>query len=387
VISQIYLYFYNPLRTETATMYVFSEEVSFRGVFVRNERLVHYNISGTDIISYVHPDASRLARNSVVANSYKTREDILLRKRAEELAERVKLLEAAQALSNTDNSQLESFTNQITATHLQLMQSISAGDYSSVARLKNEYLSLKCRRNMLRDETADYTAQIYLLNSQINDLRARMSAQPGDIRIEEAGYFVSTADGFEGTLNSETLRNLRISDIERIIREPAPGVADNVIGKMIDDYKWWFIGVFDTDKTRQIFEGSAVEFRIGGSSRVVSATVTSVRNQVEGDSIIIFECDVLTEEFASKRTSQFNLMLDTHRGIRIPTAAVHFNDEGEPGVYVRNGAELGFRKIKVMRTEQNFYLVEDTTDERGYISLYDNVVVRGTDLYDGKIVR
>ena len=47
---------------------------------------------------------------------------------------------------------------------------------------------------------------------------------------------------------------------------------------------------------------------------------------------------------------------------------------------------LIMQKIRQIISEEDYTLVEDTTDLDGYISLYDTVIVEGKDLYDGKII-
>lgn len=384
VISQFYIYFYNPLVIETAMIYNTYDDITFKGVHVRNERLVRYG--GVDVISYIHPDGSRLGRNSVVAQSYRTIEDILIQRRIGELTERIRLLEGAQTLITTDTSQLESYINQITSRHTQLLGQTGAGDYGAVLSHKNDYISLQCRRRILMGDEFDYHELINSMNAEILSLRARMSAQPRNVTIDDAGYFVSVVDGYEGMLNFDNLPHITREEIENIIRQPMLDVADDIIGKMIDGYKWRFAGILDTERTSSLYEGMVVDFRTGGSTQIVKATILRQIRLDGGVSIYIFESDTLTPEFASRRVSQFSLILDSHRGIRIPTRAVHVID-GVQGVYVQRGAELVFRRIDVIVREVDFFLVEDTTDRHGYISLYDSVVVRGNDLYEGKIVQ
>ncbi|MCL2698364.1 MAG: hypothetical protein FWE74_09850 [Oscillospiraceae bacterium] len=385
VISQFYIYFYNPLVIETAMIYNTYDDITFKGVHVRNERLVRYG--GTDVVSYIHPDGSKLGRNSVVAQSYRNIEDILIQRRIDELTERIKLLENAQMLTSTDNSQLESYINQITSRHTGLLGHIGAGDYSAVESHKNDYISLQCRKRILMGDEMNYNPQINQINSEIVSLRARMSSQPRSVTIDDAGYFVSVVDGYEGEWNFDKLPSITREEIDSIIKHPMLDVAGDIIGKMIDGYNWRFVGVLDTERTSSLFEGMVVDFRTGGSTQIVKATIIRQIRRSDGTSIYIFECDTLTPEFASRRVSQFSLVLDSYRGIRIPTRAVHLNDENEQGVFVQRGAELVFRKIEVIKIESDYFLVEDTTDKAGYISLYDSVVVRGRDLYEGKIVQ
>jgi putative membrane fusion protein len=384
VISQFYIHFYNPLVIETAMLYNTSEDITFKGVHIRNERLVRYG--GADVISYIHPDGSKLGRNSVVAQSYIIMDDILIQRRIDKLTERVNLLESAQTLISTDTSQLESYISQITTRHTALLGQIGTGDYSALESHKSEYISLQSKRRILMGEETDYRTQIIQMNSEIVSLRAAMSAQPRNVTIDDAGYFVSVADGYEGLLNFDKLPAITREEIENIIRNPMLDVADDIIGKMIDGYNWRFVGILSTERTSSLHEGMAVEFRTGGSTQTVKATILRQIRLDDGMSIYIFECDILTPEFASRRISQFSLLLDSFRGIRIPRRAVHVID-GEQGVFVQRGAELVFRKIDVIVREVDYFLVEDTTDRAGYISLYDSVVVSGRDLYEGKIVQ
>ena len=70
----------------------------------------------------------------------------------------------------------------------------------------------------------------------------------------------------------------------------------------------------------------------------------------------------------------------------IQDALHRFDDEGNAGVFVKVGVEITFKKIKVIVNEGDYAIVEDTTEDNGYLSLYDLVVTEGNDLYDGKII-
>ena len=72
----------------------------------------------------------------------------------------------------------------------------------------------------------------------------------------------------------------------------------------------------------------------------------------------------------------------------VPDAALQFNAENEPGVYVRVGNTIVFRKVKVRyHSETGRYSICEETDEDGYLKLYDDMVIGGKELYDGKIIR
>ncbi len=383
VTSQIYIYLYNPLRIEVATMYSTTDSILFSGIYVRNERVIDYY--GNGIIAYTHENGSKLAKNSVVAKSYNSQRDIAVQKQIEFYNNQIKILRDAEALENTDNSQLDSFNNQINNKHSELMLQLDQGNFDKITELKNSYLSLQCKKLIVRGTVSNYNAKIAQLEEVIRNLNSTMSSSPSEVRIGEAGYFVSVVDGYENEINYDTIESMDKQQIENIIKNPVISKEINTIGKIIDDYKWRLVGVLDTERTRSVFEGAAVEMKVGASAQTVKATVYKIKHLTDGTSIFIFECDRLSAEFVEKRVAQLRLILDNYKGIRIPSVAINFLN-GERGVYIKSGDEIAFKKINVIKYDDDFVLVEDTTALIGYISLYDNIVVSGVDLYEGKIV-
>ena len=59
----------------------------------------------------------------------------------------------------------------------------------------------------------------------------------------------------------------------------------------------------------------------------------------------------------------------------------------QAGVYIRSGNVVAFRKIEQEYSEPADYVICKETDESGWLHLYDDVIVGGRGLYDGKIIR
>lgn len=385
LISQIAIYLYNPIRTEIASLYTMTDTISFKGVYVRDEKLVSYNISG--VIDYAHPDGSKIAKNSVIAEVYRSQNDLAVQQEIESLEAQKSVLEDAQALVGTDTSQLESFSNQIYDKQAQIAQSLYDGDYKTASDLKDDMLNLYSKKEIVKGTATSYQSKILEIENRIAMLKGRISSEPDSVSISETGYFVSHVDGFEEILNSETVFELNKEQIQYVIssdqQETNPA---GVIGKLIDGYKWYMVAVFDTVRLGTIFEGATVTLHIGSSQQNVKANIVSLERQEDGSSICIFECDTFSSEFVDGRVAQVKLMMDDYDGIRIPTEAIRVVDD-KVGVYVLlGGIEVAFREIKQIISEEDYTLVVDTTDSDGYISLYDTIIVEGKDLYDGKII-
>lgn len=384
VVSQLVIHFYNPLVTEAAELYSTSSYVQLTGVYVRNEKLVTYD--GGGVVSYVHSDGEKLAKSSVIAEIYGSISDLGIQQEINALQNQISLLEDAESLVGSDNSQLEAFSSQIYEKHSQLLQYLSQGDFSSAALMKDDYLNLQSKRMIVKGAETDYNEKIAELSAQIAVLEAKIAQAPQSLTIDETGYFISTVDGYEQELSYDTIDALTEEQIDNIVKNPTKETADNAIGKIISDYKWKMAFVIDTEKAGSIFESATLRLRIGSSSNIINATVESMKKNDTGNTVIILSCDIMNSDLINGRTVQFKLLFDDYDGIRIPSSAVRFDEDGNEGVYTKLGVEIIFKKIKSIVYEDKYVIVEDTTGESGYLALYDTVVVEGTDLYDGKIV-
>ena len=352
--------------------------------FVCNEKLVSYHANG--VINYTHPDGYKIAKNSVIAEVYRNQSDLAYQQQIDDLIARRTVLQDAQALVGTDSSQLESFSNQIYDKHSEMMQHLCDGDYKSASALKSDMLNLRSKKEIVKGTETSYAEKIQDINNQITQLKAQISRDPYAVSIGETGYFVSSVDGYEDILNSETVFDLSKEQIEQILAaDTAESNPAGVIGKLIDGYKWYMVAILNTVRMGTVFEGAEVTLRVGYSQQDVDAKVVSLKRQEDGSSICIFECDTFSSEFVDGRVAQVKLLMDNYEGIRIPTSAIRIVD-GKAGVYTRKGIEVVFKQIKQIISEEDYTLVENTSNLDGYISLYDTVIVGGKDLYDGKII-
>lgn len=384
IVSQLVIHYSNPIRTEPAMNYNSEEYIQATGIYIRDEKYVNYNGSG--IISYVYSDGEKLAKNAVVAEIYSSQNDLALQLRINELNKQIEVLKDAEKLIGSDNSQLEAFSNQIYECHTRLIQNVIDGEYGNAAALKNDYLNLQSKRQIINGATSDYGTKISQLESTISSLKAQISSYPHDLTLSETGYFATSADGYETKLNYDIIPSLTEQQIEDIVKNPQLPVSSNVIGKVISDYKWKMVCLVPRADSLNIYKDAQLNVRIGGDITPITATVESITDFESGNRMLVLGFDVFNEKYILGRTAQIKILFDETEGIRIASAAIHFDEDGNKGVYVKVGVNIYFKQIEVIRTEGDYTLVRDTTEKDGFLSLYDSVIVEGTELYDGKIV-
>lgn len=382
IISQFFVGSEHSYRTEVALKYDSQDTIEFYGVFARNEHTVSRETSG--IMQYEHEDGSKVGKNSVVASTYSSVSDIALTAEIKNLQTRIDTLTDAQSLAGTDNSQIEAFDKLITEKHSKLMQAISDGDYSSVSDIKYELLNLQSKRDMVKGKVTDYSSVISSLNAKIKTLEGRISASSIQVLAEETGYFVSSIDGYESKITYDNIESITPSQIAETVKTPnLSSASGNVIGKIIEDYKWKLAATFTEGQAAVLTENTNVQIIVGADQSEITAKVENIE-KYDNDYVVVFSADDLNSVIASSRIGRFKLLVDSYNGIRIASSAIHFDKDNKIGVYIKSGSQAEFVRIDRIYSSEDYVIVRDTTDKSGYLSLYDNVIVEGKDLYDGK---
>ena len=382
IVSQFFVGSDRSYKTEVALKYDSQDTIEFYGVFARNEHVVTRKVNG--IMQYEHEDGSKVGKNSVIANTYSSASDITLTADIKKLQTRIDTLTDAQSLVGTDNSQIEAFDKLITEKHSKLIAAINSGDYSSVSQLKYELLNLQSKRDMVKGKVSDYSSVISSLNSRIKTLESRISASPVQVLAEETGYFVSSIDGYESKITYDNIDSITPSQISETVKTPELTMASgDIIGKMIDDYKWKLAATFTEGQAAVLTENTQVSLVLGADQSEITAKVENIE-KYDNDYVVIFSADDINSVIASSRVGRFKLLVDSYNGIRIASSAIHFDKDNNIGVYVKRGSQAYFVQIDRIYSSEDYVIVRDTTGQSGYLSLYDDVIVEGKELYDGK---
>lgn len=382
-VGQIFFAGGEKLSTENALVYNIEEEIPFEGVYLRDETLI-YN-SGTGILSYEQEDGSKVGKSSVIARRYKSDNDAAYLREIGSLQKQIAVLESAERLVGTDNSQLEAISVQINESHSDMIADIINGDLLAAADKQNDLLEAMCKREITLKESQGYSAKKQSLNNRISQLNALISGGVQDVLSGGAGYFVSQVDGYEGELGFSGVESLTEEKITGIVGSPEKTHDGNAIGKLIADYHWRVAAVIETENMFGIYEGSEVTLRVGSGSYLINADVVSVKKCGDNKAIYVFECDKLSSAVTAGRTAHFKLLVNSHGGLRVSRKALRYNDKDERGVFIERGQNLLFKKVNVIYWGEDYVICSQEQDD-DYVKLYDKIVTEGKDLYDGKVI-
>lgn len=177
-------------------------------------------------------------------------------------------------------------------------------------------------------------------------------------------------------------------DVNKAMSE-SPSGSTAGIGKVVGDYEWYLACVLPVEQAAQLKEGTELTVRLPFVvNQAIPVRVAATNKSKEGQVAVIFESSQMSKELSSIRIEEVQIQMKEYEGLRVPDSAMQFNDRQEAGVYVRVGNALVFKRVNVLyHNENDRYSICEQTNEDGYLKLYDNIVVGGKDLYDGKIIR
>ena len=99
----------------------------------------------------------------------------------------------------------------------------------------------------------------------------------------------------------------------------------------------------------------------------------------------LLKCNLMNKKYAVLRKNPVKLIFNTYTGYQVNNKAVR-EINGQKGVYVLNGNIVKFKKINIVYSDSEYSICSVPDGESGYLKQYDEIIVEGTDLYDGKIL-
>ena len=217
-----------------------------------------------------------------------------------------------------------------------------------------------------KSETSDAT---------IAALEAKKTEPREIITADESAYFISYIDGYESELTVDTMASLTPQQLAEINDDGALTTDHKgVIGKLVDGYAWYIVGIFD-NTTLRLSEGDRVDIRPDSASDTMRAEVISLASAGNiGETQIIMRCETMTYDTVQHRTERVEIVRKTVEGIKIPRSAIRFmdieetvvNEDGSQyqttnrymGVWVLVGENAAFKKLNIVYETEDFYLSE-----------------------------
>ena len=393
---QVYNANYVSVKTEIAT-YVSaddpgtSEVVQATGTAIRKESVIQQQTNG--VITYVVNDGGKVSKGGTVAEIYATEQDAAAQQQIETLNLQISQLQKLSSPGSTYAADQDTLNKQISQKLVALLQKSALGEFDTLEEAREDLLYVLNERQIVTNKVENFDDRIASLTQQRDSLSAGRQAL-GTIAAPSAGIFISEVDGYESVFDYDNILSITPAQYREGLQTTVSPAAD-AVGKICGEFKWYVVCVVSAEDALKFLEGNAVTLSFPFAT---SDSVTAV----------VLECSTMNEELARLRTETCSIAVTQYSGIRVSQKAVHFaevtrtyeKEDGEEvtetkevkGVYVMHGSEIVFRQIIPLYSTSTYVICDPNPDEDELmtsetVQLYDEIVVEGTDLYDGKVVK
>ncbi len=381
VINQLISIFYKPISTANAYYYTANNGLDITGVIMRSETLVKSSKNG--VLHFLIPDGNRVSKNGIIANIYDDEDASITLNKINTVKEKIVDIQDIISQNNVEAANFDVANANVDNKINSLILSSSFGDFTTVTQECGKLLSAINKRRAVLGDTKDFSDQLNSLNNELDSLERLLTDPIGKIHSTQSGYFISKTDGYENVFPIDDLSKITPEYLKNINKKE---YGSNIIGKIVSDYEWYIAANVPIKDSANFKVGDSLTiFTSATDLPKLSATVKNINISSDGaNAVLIFACSDMNSELANMRTSAMTVVKREYSGLRIPQKALRVVDSVR-GVYVVSGMQIKFTPVEIIYTADDYVLCEKS-DLDGSLRLYDQVVVKGKNLYDGKII-
>lgn len=379
------------IETEYATLVTDSDVVPLDAYIMRSESVI-FAASATSghSVGYVFSDGTKVHGGQVVANIYTgdgSSDEAIV-----DLDRRIDLLESSNLTDGMTSSDTYVIDSKIQNYYYLIHQSTLLGNYSNLTKRRDELLTLINKRRILTGATTGYSDRIESLTAERALLSAGQDTIAESVEAPYAGYFYSTTDGYESTFSASKVESLTLAEFDKMLSSQPTRYSDRAVGKMVSDFNWYIVCETTRDSLRYFTKGYSYYVNFPYNDDIsIKMTLSNVVSEVGSDRVLlVLETERIPEDFSFRRMQPVELVRSSYTGYRVPISAARLVD-GKQGVYIMIGNTIEFREIDILLEMDGYYIVaeQDPVNDPDYASklgLYDQIVVSGKNLYDGKLI-
>ena len=396
-------YFGDPLTTTLAYRYEVELSTALSGYVVRDETVLPDDTSG--LLQQQRTEGERVSAGGVVALVYADQAPLELQQQIQSLQTQIEQLQYAEeaALGAEVSLRLDA---QILQTIRNYRGALAADRLDTAEDYGDELRSLVMKRDYTYSDTADLSARLAELQSQVNTLQARAGSSVRRITAPESGLYSAVVDGYETILTPENVEQLTPGQISAL--EPDESGLPNNVGKLVLGDTWYYVAVVEESEAQTLEESGTLKLRFAkGVSQDLSVELIHVSEAENGRVAVVFRGDTYLSGLTLLRQQSAEVIRQTYTGIRVPKEAVRVRERtvtdedgtestvNETGVYCIVGMEARFKPVDVLYSGEDFALVRSTLDtaeevtksqEEIRLRAGDEVIITAYELYDGKIM-
>lgn len=395
LIAYIIYHLAGGLRSDISTTpatFVTVESTYTTGVtLLRSETVIYSPVQGD--ISYLHNDGEKVAINTAVAEVYPYSSASDIRQRIMEIDRTIRLLESSNMSDAEKRTDTASTDAKIKNDIYKLLDAVDSGNVSYADIISDDLLIQLNKRRIITKSVSNFNKQIAELNLERRALASSLPQSEKTITTTDVGYFYTSLDGYENIFSADNISSLTYGEYLSLVSTPAEDLSATdkgyPVGKIVTDYLWYIACEIDISELHNYETGKTYNVKFPyNNDTSISMSLYRILSEAGSDTaVLVFQTGMLPSNFNYLRHQTVQIVKEVYTGCRVPVSAVRVAN-GIPGVYVMQGSKAVFKRISPLYEYDGYIISEEKKSDGSisYLSKNDFIVVKGKDLYDGKIV-
>lgn len=359
---------------------LYQEETSI-GYVIRNEKVVKGE-NYKNGMEQIKSEGERAAANENIFRYYSINEETLKQKIAELDAKVQEVMENDKSLLTADMKLLE---NQID-TKIENISKVN--DVAKLTEYKKEIDNLVSKKAKIAGEASPQGSYLRQLIEERKKYESQLNSGAEYVKAPMSGLVSYRVDGLEEILTPDNFGTLSKEYLESLDLKTGKIVATNEeCGKVIDNFACYIATITTSEEAKSAEVGDNVKVRLSNNEEV-SAEISNIVKEDDGDIIIILKLDKQVEELTNYRKITFDLIWWSAFGLKVPNQAIV--EMNGLNYVVRNRAGyLNKILVKVKKKGEKYSVVESYSNselkELGFtgneissyrkVSLYDEILI------------
>lgn len=384
---QVFRAMFVPLETQTAVMDTAYDTIDTNAFIVRNEVLMENSAKSGVLLANVQ-EAGRVNKGGNVMLVFQNDTQARNYTKKLELQTELEYYESLSMQSVGEAGGIDALDRLIFEKLNDTVRGINSVNLLELSGLGNAVQDAITRRQLVTGTKIDFSSKMKEIQAEIAALDKAGTKPMSTIPSTEAGYYSAKVDGYESVIDYRKVEELTTKDVENALKAK-PQQSTNAIGKMIYDFDWYFVCEVDAARARELKDGQSVSVAVESSAMDAIPAVIMSRNNVSigaEKSVLVLKSSLMNSELNNLRKEKVQIRLKSYSGLRVNKKAIRVVD-GKKGVYVLIGNTVRFRKVEELYSAESYVIAKLDNMDRSSVQLYDQVIVEGKDLHDGKTVQ
>ncbi len=385
-------------RLETTIVRSGEEEdmISATGYIFREQTVINAPVSG-----YLYCEAAedeRVSMGEPVMYIYKNEINLSANNELKMVDEKINELSEGLRSSEVFSSDTAKLEQNIAQILRKVPKYGAKGDLEKAAAVAEEVNSLIEKRRIIAGEieAPDREKELADLKAQKAELEKKYNIERSVVHAPKTGAFTSRIDGLEDKLTMSALANVNreyLRELDKLYKDAKTSekVEENQpIGKIVNNFTWSVAAQVSADLAEGLRIGSELDIRFSDISvDTIKGTVSKITPEESGRVILVVNSNKYVDKIYSVSRAKVEFVKHSYEGFRIPAKALRMLD-GKMGVYVIRSNKARFIPVELMYNGKDWVVVAEQTESfetPTVLKLYDELIIDGKDIYEGKVVR